>query len=188
MVRSDNPWMRYKGPSQEGWVHADLGTKAGFAQQMPCRVCEPLPSAKAQSHSFPISVPPFTKQNHSIQRKVHAQVVAEMEKTADRRADPRTWEGLAICATVVAVQADDRNVIDADNAAKAILDTLQNTVILNDKAIQHVSSFRMQAPASATKGYYLISLSPVYPLEVDVVDRWAPVKDGSLLMGLQAGE
>ncbi|MFE3859111.1 RusA family crossover junction endodeoxyribonuclease [Streptomyces goshikiensis] len=128
-------------------------------------------------------MPPFTKQNDAMRKEVHARVVEEIEKTADRRADPRIWESLSICATMVAVQAQNRKTIDADNAAKAILDTLQGTVIINDNAIQHVSAYRMKAPDS--KGYYLIGLRPVYPLGADVVDPSARAKDGSPLMELQ---
>ncbi|MFD6074106.1 RusA family crossover junction endodeoxyribonuclease [Streptomyces hydrogenans] len=39
----------------------------------------------------------------------------------------------------------NRKTTDADNAAKAILDTLQGTFITNDNAIQHVPAFRLKA-------------------------------------------
>ncbi|MFD6347099.1 RusA family crossover junction endodeoxyribonuclease [Streptomyces roseolus] len=185
MMRADNPWIRYSGPSQGGWVHSSVTTKAGFLQQKVCGLCEPLPleGVDARPSFFPVSVPPFTKQNPKIKRVVHARVVEELKKTADRRADPRTWKGLPICATVVAAQAVNRKTIDADNAAKAILDTLQGTVITNDNAIQHVSAFRLKA--RETGGYYLIGLRPVYPLDADVVHLSAQMKDASPLMGLQ---
>ncbi|MFE3855435.1 hypothetical protein ACFXPN_30415, partial [Streptomyces griseorubiginosus] len=43
-------------------------------------------------------------------------------------------------------------------------------------------------PAPETKGYYLIGLRPVYPLEYDVVDLVARAKDVSPLMRLQEEE
>ncbi|MFE5616271.1 RusA family crossover junction endodeoxyribonuclease [Streptomyces sp. NPDC056524] len=186
MVRSDRPFMVYQGPSQKGYVHADITGKAGFAQQKSCGVCEPLPftGAGARPTFFPISVPPFTKQTAATRKRVHERVVEAMKETADLREDPRTWDGLPICATVVAVQAQSKNTIDADNAAKAILDTLQGTVIINDNAIQHVSAYRLKA--RETQGYYLIGLRPVYPLEADAVYLSARMRDRSPLMGLQA--
>ncbi|MFE1255825.1 RusA family crossover junction endodeoxyribonuclease [Streptomyces fungicidicus] len=84
------------------------------------------------------------------------------------------------------MQAENRKVIDADNAAKAILDTLQGFMILNDSAIQHVSAYRMKAPA--TKGYYLIGLRPVHPLEADIIAHSTHAKDVSPLMRLQDEE
>ncbi|MFD3959513.1 MULTISPECIES: hypothetical protein [Streptomyces] len=188
MMHSDLPWVVYRRLAVGANVHASLASKAGFVQQAACGVCDllPLDGPIARPSFFPISVPPFTKQNAAKRKEIHERVVREMERAVDKREDPRTWDGLPICATVVAVQDQNRNTIDADNAANAILDTLQGTVIVNDAAIQHVSAYRMKAPE--TKGYYLIGLRPVYPLECDVVDLVARVKDVSPLMGLQEEE
>ncbi|MGW6055722.1 RusA family crossover junction endodeoxyribonuclease [Streptomyces sp. NPDC055189] len=187
MVQANLPSVYLRSFALKANVHANTASKASFLQQAACRVCDLLPLAGpgARPSYFPISVAPFTKQNPTRRKEIHARIVGEMKQTSDRRADPRTWGGVLICATVVAVQALDRRTIDADNAAKAILDTLQGTVIVNDNAIQHVSAFRMKAPG--TKGYYLIGLRPVYPLEADIIALSSHAKDVSPLMRLRDG-
>jgi hypothetical protein len=169
MVRRDMPTVARKEPTLRMNVHSSLAAKASWLAQAPCIVCDKLPNSVAAEHStFTIPVPPFTKQNRTTARAVAKAMATEFGRTADKRSGPRTWEGLSICASVVAVQNAQRHIIDVDNAAKAVLDTLSKTVFIDDRHIQHLSAMRLQA--TDTTGYYVIGLRPVYPLEDDCLD------------------
>jgi hypothetical protein len=67
------------------------------------------------------------------------------------------------------VQSSTASIIDVDNAAKAILDTLSTSVFPDDRKIQHLSVSRLHAPD--VEGHYLLALSPVLPVSDDVITQ-----------------
>ncbi|MFI7359741.1 RusA family crossover junction endodeoxyribonuclease [Streptomyces avidinii] len=150
-------------------VHFDAATKASWLQQTSCCQCRTLGDDDRAAHpiSFSIPVRPFTKQNAKTKTLIHNAVRAELVRTQNRRQDVDAWKNVAICATVVAVQPHNTNIIDVDNAAKAILDTLSGILFPDDRQIQHLSVSRLNAPG--TTGYYLIKLRPVYSYLDDVI-------------------
>ncbi|RZU14333.1 RusA family crossover junction endodeoxyribonuclease [Streptomyces sp. BK239] len=170
MVSQDRFQIAHKEATLRAEVHSSVSSKASWLQQSRCTSCDALDfkSTAARPTYFAVPVPPFTKQNKDRARRVNKAVRREMERTHSSR-DPMTWKGLMICASVVAVQSENRRLIDVDNAAKAVLDTLSKTVIIDDRYVQHLRASRLIA--HGTEGYYLIGLSPVHPLEDDVVER-----------------
>lgn len=89
------------------------------------------------------------------------------------------WQDVAICASVVAVQAGPAGVIDVDNAAKAILDTMKGIVFPDDRQIEHLSVSRLRHPGSTA--CYLIALRAVYPALADVIDPTYQVRFAGLV-------
>ncbi|MGQ4422877.1 RusA family crossover junction endodeoxyribonuclease [Streptomyces violaceoruber] len=157
-----------KIPVLQAGIHCDVDKKAQWLQQAPCMQCRlvvpqgtpPLPTF------FAIPVRPFTKQVKETRRLITAAVRAEIERSDQA---PDQWRGVPICVTVVSVQATTEKLIDVDNAAKAILDTMGGTIFPDDRQVQHLSISRLTA--DGTPGYYLISLRPAYPNLDDVVDH-----------------
>ena len=114
---------------------------------------------------FAIPVRPFTKQ---VTRTRTAITNAVREEIARSDPDSDEWRNVPICITIVSVQASTERLIDVDNAAKAILDTMSGTIFPDDRQVQHLSVSRLSA--ENTTGYYLIGLRPAYPSLDDVVD------------------
>ncbi|WP_189554743.1 RusA family crossover junction endodeoxyribonuclease [Streptomyces lavendofoliae] len=170
MVSQDRFSIARKEATLRAEAHSTVSSKASWLQQLKCTSCDVLDfeSTAARPTYFAVPVPPFTKQNKDTARRVNKAVKHEMERTQSSR-DPMTWKGLMICASVVAVQSSNRRLIDVDNAAKAVLDTLSGTVIIDDRYVQHLRASRLIA--QDTEGYYVIGLLPVHPLEDDVVER-----------------
>lgn len=132
---------------------------------MQCRLVVPQGTPPLPTF-FAIPVRPFTKQVKETRRLITAAVRAEIERSDQA---PDQWRGVPICVTVVSVQATTEKLIDVDNAAKAILDTMGGTIFPDDRQVQHLSISRLTA--DGTPGYYLIGLRPAYPNLDDVVDH-----------------
>lgn len=89
------------------------------------------------------------------------------------------WRDVAICASVVAIQAGSVRVIDVDNAAKAIIDTMTGIVFPDDRQIEHLSVSRLRHPD--TTAFYLVALRPAYPALADVIDLTCQVLFNGLI-------
>lgn len=158
-----------KEPALRGLAFADVASKATWLQQAPCPTCRLMdPGSGPAVVSFPIPVRPFSKQVDEIRKQLTDKVRAEFVRTADRREPVEAWEGISICATVVAIQARPSKIIDVDNTAKAIIDTMGGLVFPNDRQVIHVSTHRLQS--AVDPGYYLITLRPAYPPMENVID------------------
>jgi len=129
--------------------------------------------------SFPVPVQPFTKQNQRSIRLLTKATRQAIAKRSSRRQPIDAWKDVAICASVIAVQAKPARIIDVDNAAKAIIDTMKGIIFPDDRQIQHLSVHRIHH--ADTNAYYLISLRPVYPVLDDVVDLTCQVKFNGLV-------
>jgi hypothetical protein len=148
-------------------VYRDVAAKASSLQQATCTQCHVIDPAGKPPYpcSFPIPVRPFSKQVPTAGELTRAVKTAISESVHTN--DIESWRGVAICATVVSVQDKAENIIDVDNAAKTILDTMERLIFPNDQKIQHLSVSRLTAPD--TTGYYLICLRPVHDALDDVV-------------------
>ncbi|MFJ8939999.1 RusA family crossover junction endodeoxyribonuclease [Streptomyces sp. NPDC102365] len=154
-------------------VHSDVDGKAQWLQQGPCMQCRliiPTGSPPLPTY-FAIPVRPFTKQVRKTRRLISQAVRAEIQRS---NKNPEDWRGVPICVTVVSVQASTEKLIDVDNAAKAILDTMNGTIFPDDRQVQHLSVSRLTA--AGTTGYYLIGLRPAYPNLDDVVDHTSRIR------------
>jgi len=171
----------YKTPVLQPWVHADVAAKAVWLQQAPCMQCRliPLTGNPPFPVSFPIPVRPFTKQNRKTRQLLTEATRKELTRRSADRQPMEAWNEIGICASVVAIQARPAKIIDVDNAAKAILDTMKGIIFPDDRQIQHLSVSRIRH--SDTLAYYLIMLRPVHAELEDVIDPTCCVKFGGLV-------
>ena len=168
-------------PVRQPLVHADIADKARWLQQAPCITCHVILPAENPPYpvSFPIPVRPFTKQNQLTVKRLTEATRQAIAVRSSRRQPIDAWKDVAICASVVAVQAKAAKVIDVDNAAKAIMDTMKGIIFPDDKQVRHLSVHRIRNPDS--NAYYLVSLRPVYPELDDVIDLTCQVKFNGLV-------
>jgi Holliday junction resolvase RusA-like endonuclease len=170
MIKSGSGMVLATEPVLQGLAFADVASKATWLQQAPCPTCQLMdPGSGPAVTSFPIPVRPFSKQVDEIRKQLTEKVRAEFVRTAGRREPIEAWEGISICATVVAIQARPAKVIDVDNTAKAIIDTMGGLVFPNDKQVIHISTYRLQS--AVDPGYYLITLRPAHPPKENVIDH-----------------
>ena len=159
----------YKEPVLQPWVQADVAAKASWIQQAPCIQCHhrELGGESPYPTFFYIKTRPFTKQVPHTSAELTEATIKELERrNLGRHRD--SWKGVAICATVVAIQDEAMKIIDVDNAAKAVIDTMKGLVFPDDRQIDHLSASRIRYPGDPA--FYLIGLRPVESILADVVD------------------
>lgn len=174
------PW--HRRPVLQPAVHADVAAKAGWLQQAPCIQCRIIPPAGKPPlpMSFAVPVRPFTKQVKRTGAVLTGAIRKALQDRPPEAVQPaEVWRDVAICASIVAIQAGPARIIDVDNAAKAILDTMKNIVFPDDRQVEHLSVSRLRHPGSTA--YYLISLRPVYPALDDVIDPRRQVRFAGLV-------
>jgi hypothetical protein len=157
MVRGDRVWSAVSLSPRE---------KASVIAQSLCGACEIVSTDDGRmplNVTFPVNVDPWsgqsTKERGSLKKAVNEELV--------RGGHIQPWNGV-VCVTIVSlVPRSNVGRKDSDNLVKGLLDAMEGIVYANDRAIQCLTSRRVEFAGSV--GLYVVSARAVYPWDADTV-------------------
>jgi Holliday junction resolvase RusA-like endonuclease len=149
---------------------AQMSRKASLSTQLRCPICsikERADGSAVLCLGFPINIEPWTNQAKRDKVRLVTAVRASLQEHRIRNPLASLPCKDPICISVAAILGKGKRTKDTDNLIKGLLDALKGVYYVDDSQVQCITTRRFQSQREF--GYYLVSITAVYPHESDVI-------------------